>query len=140
MSQSALVSPLANATTGIPPMRFVVMDTANPGTVLLATSATTQPLAGISQPGTRTAAWSETDANVAGLPGENIGVFTNPDKDVMIEAGAAFNAGSYLTADSIGRAIATTTAGNQVGAWSRLGAAEAGDFVPVNLVSPTIID
>ena len=140
MSQSALVSPAANATTGIAPMRFVIYDSANPGTVLQASSATASPLAGISQPGTRTAPWTETDANVAGLPGENIAIFTNPDKDVMVEAGAAFNAGSYLTADSLGRAIATTTAGNQVGAYSRLGALEAGDFVPVNLLSTTIID
>jgi hypothetical protein len=140
MSRSLLVSPLANATTGIPPMRFVVNDTANPGTVLVASSATASPLIGISQQGTRTAAWAETDANVAGLPGENIGIYTNPDKDVMVEAGAAFNAGSLLTADSLGRAIATTTPGNQVGARSDFGAVEAGDFVPVTLLSPTIID
>lgn len=134
MSRSYVVSPSANATTGIPPMRFVYIDPSNAFTVLLDADATTHPIAGISQAGTRNAPWSTLDSNVAGLPGENIGVWNDTeDQDVQVESGGVFNPGDWLTSDSTGRAIATTTTGNQVGAQASGGSTAAGQFVPVSI-------
>jgi hypothetical protein len=132
MSQSYLVSPLADPVAGIIPMRFVYLDPSNAFTVLQAASATAHPIAGIAQPGTRTLPWVETDTNCAGLPSENIMVFDD-EKDVncMIESGGVISPGDWLTSDSVGRGITTTSTGNQVGAQAKSGATAAGQFIPV---------
>jgi hypothetical protein len=132
MSRSYLVSPSADPVAGIPPMRFVYIDPSNQYTVLVAASATAHPLVGISQAGTRTYPSNATDANVAGLPGENLLVFNDPeDQDCQVESGGVINPGDFLTSDTIGRAIATTTTGNQIGAQADGAATAAGQFIPV---------
>lgn len=52
-----------------------------------------------------------------------------------LEMGAAVNEGAYVTADSSGRGVATTTAADRVGARCLVASGAAGDVVKVLIVS-----
>ena len=123
------------AAGNISPATFVILDNAAglENQVLQATSATSRPLYGVSMNGTHNVpiqfpGGTNPDDGYAAVANQDIGVFTEGDR-CQITAGAAFNAGDLLTADSSGRAIATTTDGNFVGAVALEGATAANQLV-----------
>ncbi len=104
----------------ITPATILIWDTTNAaGRVIMASSATAAPFAGVAQPGTRQAPLAGLDdGNVAlgpanGNPGENLTMYTEGDR-CLVYAGGAITVGQLLTSNSSGQAIATTTHGNFV--------------------------
>lgn len=127
-------SRVANGT--ITPSTFVVLDTTagNNGKVLAA-SGTSVPIFGIAQKGTRYAPFPGLDDGNAALAGEDLMVYTNPDKEVYLSIGSGgCKPGDRLTSDGSGNGIVTTTTGQWVGAEAR-GTANANDLCPVNPVT-----
>ncbi len=123
------------ANGNISPSRFVKQDTTVVGKVLQ-TSATTDPVYGISQPGTRNPPYPLLDDGFAAIAGENLFIYGPPDKDVMLELGGTVTQGDSLTSDSSGRGITTTSTGNFIGAIA-MANGTIGQLIPVECVPST---
>lgn len=58
----------------------------------------------------------------------------------IAEAGAAITKGAYLTSDSVGRVIATTTAGDKVVGRALEAAGAAGNLIEVQLMPGAVVE
>lgn len=67
------------------------------------------------------------DASLNAISGDPISL--QPSFTVQVEAGGAITAGSYLAADSVGRAVASTTAGQEAPYLALEDAAAAGVII-----------
>ena len=101
----------------INPSRIVKVSTAADNTVLISAAATS-PNIGVSQMGSRRAPGTGDDDGYAAIAGENIGVYGPGSGLSPVELGGTVTRGDFLTADSAGRAIATTTEGDVGIGWA----------------------
>ena len=108
----------------IPASRIVTMGTAETQTTL-ATSAADTAL-GVSQSQADAADGSVIDVTMVGI--------------VDVEAGAAIAAGAWVTADANGKAVATTTAGDEVVGKALTSSAADGDIINLLIEGGVQID
>ncbi len=107
----------------IPPCRFVKYSA--DGTVVV--SGAGERSIGISAPWTRrlpgetSSPFSGLDDGYVAISGENVTVYTDGDKEVMIELGGTVTAGQRLMASTLGVGVASTTNLDQYGAAVRTG-------------------
>lgn len=133
------------ANGNIAPSRFVRYDATTPGgRVIQATQEAVvggggtlgAPIFGISQTGQRNAPYLTLLDGLCAIAGENLMVYTFPDKEVYLELGTGgCNPGDFLKADANGCGVATVTNLDNVGARAKQ-TGIAGDIVPVDLLSP----
>lgn len=120
----------------IAPSRIVKVSTAADNTWLQSTS-NTDANEGVSAIGTRRAPGTGDDDGFDAIAPEGIMVF-GVGSICTVEAGAAFTAGALLTADTNGRAIATTTTGDSVIGRALQAASQLGDL-PLIVVRPFVL-
>ncbi len=101
-------------------------------------AGTTAPLWGIVFPGMRNPPWAPLQDGFAAIQGENVGIYGPGELEVFLRVGAGNTVaiGDYLTSDSSGYALTTTTTGQWVGA-EALQAGNAGDFISVRVFTST---
>ena len=124
------------ANGNITPYSIVKYDTVVGKCVLAA--AGTDKLVGICQEGTRnppnTTVYN--DDGYAAIAGENIGIYGPGASDkVMLKLGGTVSVGSWITSDSAGLGVATTTNKDVVIAIA-LDSGVASDLIPVRVVGP----
>ena len=124
------------ANGNIKPNRFVKMDTSVTPPRIIQASAATDDIIGVSQIGTHNPPISALNDGYAATAGMNCKVWIGPDRG-QVEAGAAFNSGAELTADSQGRAVAAST-GNKVGGYARGTATAAGQLIEMQMNKQTL--
>ena len=112
------------------PKRFIVISA--PNTVVQA-SAATDKLLGIADGDTEDFPQEDSDLNHTKTG--NFVSYKGSGKMTLVEAGAAFTAGDYITADAQGRGV-TATAGQVAGAIAIRDAAAAGEKVHVLVTDP----
>ena len=100
------------ANGNISPYRVVKVDTTADNKFLQSALATSMNI-GISQKGTRRAPGTGDDDGYAAIAGETIQIF-GPGCVCMAECGGTVTRGDSVTADSGGRIVTTTTAGDIV--------------------------
>jgi hypothetical protein len=107
------MEPNLQVTSGgnINPSRIVKISTAADNTVLISASATS-PNIGVAQQGTRRAPGTGDDDGYAAIATENIGIYSAGSGSAPVEVGGTVTRGDFLTSDSAGKAIATTTEGD----------------------------
>lgn len=115
------------ATGNIPPNRIVKLVAGTDHGCTVSASATS-PNIGTSQQGTRRAPGTGDDDGYAAIAGETIGVYGPGSGCPRVELGGTVAVGDWLTADSNGAAITTTTEGNSCIGWA-LEAGVAGDLI-----------
>lgn len=126
------------ANGNIIPSGIVILDSANPGKVLQASSATATPLFGISEPAQRNMPWNIGGVAVqdgfAAIAGETLWIYGDNDPgEVWLQIGGTVTAGDLLTSDANGRGITTTTPDNYIIAEALLGGVNL-DFIPVRVL------
>ncbi len=120
----------------IPPSRFVMYSADN--TVIVATAATDRPV-GISAPWSRripgesSSFFSGLDDGYVAISGENVTVYGDGDKEVLLELGGTVTAGAKLVSGAGGVATASTTDKQQYCAVARVGGV-SGELIPVDVI------
>lgn len=123
------------ANGNIAPCRFVNLDSSTAGGKVLEADAD-EKIFGISQPESRMPPYTGLDDGYCAIAGENLKVYTFPDKEVYLEIGSGgCSAGDSLKSDADGKGVVTTTDNDQVGAVAKQ-SGSAGDLVPVDLLPP----
>ena len=120
----------------ISPSRFVKTGTTQ-GTAVQC-SAVTDHIFGISQAATRNYPWSVTDDGYAGIAGDGaINIYGPGDDSCLLAIGGTVSYGDYLTTDSNGRGVTSTTNKDNVGAQA-MQAGVSGDLIkvkPIQLIN-----
>lgn len=120
----------------ISPSRFVKTGTTQ-GTAVQC-SAVTDHIYGISQPGTRNYPLTGLDDGYAGISGDGaINIFGPGDDACPLAIGGTVAYGDYLTTDSNGRGVTSTTNKDNVGAVA-MQAGVSGDIIkvkPIRLIN-----
>jgi hypothetical protein len=123
----------------ITPSSIVILDSSNPGQVLLASSATATPFWGVSAPPQRNIPWNIGGVAVqdgyAAVAGETIWIYGDNDPgEIWLKLGGTVTAGDTLTSDGSGLGITTTTTLNYVIGQALIGGV-SGDLIPIRLYS-----
>lgn len=99
------------------PASFVKIDATKAMPTVIAASAATDKIIGIAQEAADQAPIPQvTGTQYAAISGENCRVYQNGDTCLLTLGSGGATAGDELTADANGYGIATTTAGNRIGA------------------------
>jgi hypothetical protein len=102
------------ANGNIAPSRFVKLDSSAVGKVLAAT-AVTDPIIGISGQGTRNTPYSTLDDGYHAIAGENCRVYGD-NEECWLECGGTITVGDKITPSTGGVGITTTTTQDRYGA------------------------
>lgn len=115
----------------IKPMRFVALDTSNPGRVTQAGAGA--QIYGVSGVGKRYAPYASLDDGYHAVAGENAIVHGPPEKDVSLVLGGTVTTGQFIKSDANGEGVASTADQEDVGAIA-MADGVAGDAIPVQLI------
>src|SRR5262245_23824674 len=96
--------------------RFVKQDTTAGVKDGVLQAAAGNQLFGISKPRVRNAPLAPLDDGFAAIAGENLMIYTFPDKDVLLELGGTVAVGDRLKSDVNGCGVVTTSTGDEIGA------------------------
>lgn len=124
------------ANGNVKPNRLVKIDSSVTPPRIIQASANTDDIIGVSQIGTHNAPITGLNDGYAAIAGMNCKVWIVGDR-AQVEAGAAFNAGAELTADSQGRAVSAST-GNKVVGYARDTATAAGQLIEIQVQPRTL--
>ncbi len=118
------------------PARFVVLQTNN----TVVESGANGSVWGISQAATRNLPWDPIDDGFAGIAadGTPINIFGPGDDQCQLVSGGAIAIGDRLRSDAAGRGVATTTAGENVGAIALSAATGADQLITVKPIRYTV--